>query len=438
LLSSETNEERESISPDKGVGYSNSKEKIGTFASLRVRDFRVLLLVTVLSNAAQWIQSVTLSWLVYELTGSGTMLGTLNVVRSSASLSLTPLAGVLIDRINRRILMISTNGWLFIITLVLGLVLLSGRAQILDLFIFTFLGGIAGAATMSLQQVIIFDLVPRPLTPNAVALVQTGWSLTRSIGPGIGGFLILWFGPEGNFLVQAGAYALVAISITRIRFPTRKSAAVRSSALQNIREGLRYVVKERVTRTFMMIGWVLPLLIIPNFAALPPIYAKLVFHGGPEVLGFLLSAVGIGGILGGIAVASLDRLERRGLLQLASLLLTSLSLIGFALSSNLLVALLFLASSGFFEMIFLTTNQTLIQLSIPDELRGRVTSLINLNAVLFPLGSFVAGAGSDLLGGPKIITIILCGTAAGIAVLAYLFSPTIRDYKLSRAIDPSL
>ena len=428
----------ESASSDEGNEYSNPTEKIGTFASLRIRNFRLLLLGTVLSNAAQWIQSITLSWLVYEITGSGTMLGTINVVRSVATLGLAPLAGVLIDRINRRFLMITANGWLFIISLGLGLTMLSGRVQLMDLFIFTFLGGMSAAVTMSLQQVVIFDLVPRPLAPNAVALIQTGWSLMRSIGPAIGGFLILWFGPEGNFLVQAGAYVLVAISIIWIRFPLQKWSAVRSSAFENIREGIRYVVKERVTRTFMMMGWILPLFIIPVFSALPPIYAKLVFHGGPEVLGFLLSAVGVGGILGGVAVASLDSLEHRGLLQLGSLLLVSLSLIGFAFTSNLWVALPLLALSGFFEMIFLVTNQTLLQLSIPDSLRGRVTSLINLNAALFPLGSFIAGAGSDLLGGPKPITIILCSIAAGIAVIVFLFSPTVRDYRLSQAIDPDL
>ena len=143
----EPGEEERLAGLDGDPGYSIGGEKIGTFASLRVRNFRLLLLVTILSNAGQWIQSVTLSWLVYNLTSSGTMLGTLNVVRSSASLGLTPLAGVLIDRINRKILMTSTNGWLFIISLAFGLVLVSGRIELLDLFIFTFLGGISQAAT---------------------------------------------------------------------------------------------------------------------------------------------------------------------------------------------------------------------------------------------------------------------------------------------------
>jgi MFS family permease len=148
----------------------------------------------------------------------------------------------------------------------------------------------------------------------------------------------------------------------------------------------------------VLLGWVLPLLIIPNFAALPPIYAKVIFGGGPETLGILLSAVGVGGIGGGLVTASLGRVERRGLLQLAALAALSASLIGFALSTSLWVAVPLLAASGFFELIYLTTNQTLLQLSIPESMRGRVTSVVSLNAGLSPLGGLVAGVGADLVG----------------------------------------
>jgi len=411
------------------------EENTGPFASLRVRNFRLLLLGTILSNAAQWIQQVTVSWLVYDLTGSGTMLGSINLVRSMASLGMIPVAGLLTDRVNRRNLMLTTNGWLFIITLILGLVLLFERSHISYLFVYSFLGGMAQTVDMTLRQVVIFDLMPRSITPNALALVQTGWSLMRSLGPSVGGFLLLWFGSGGNFLVQAGAYVLIAISIMYIRFPVRKPGIIQSSPIQNIRDGIRYVIERPVTRNFTLIGFILPLFIIPIFHILPPIYAAEVFHGGPEVLGFLLSFVGIGGIAGGIVTAFMNRIERRGLVQLASLFLLSLSLIGFAFSTKLLFAFPLLASAGFFEVIFLTTNQTLLQLSIPDDLRGRVTSIVNLHAGLLPLGGLIAGIGSDLFGGPKMITIILSGITASLAAIIFLTSSTVRGYRLSQAIS---
>jgi predicted MFS family arabinose efflux permease len=410
-------------------------EKTGPFASLRIRNFRLLLVGTIFSNAVQWIQQVTMSWIVYDLTGSGTILGSINLVMSVASLGMIPAAGLLIDRLNRRNLMLIANGWLLLITLGLGLILVFGHSHILYLFVFAFLSGMAQTVNITLQQVVLFDLVPRSITPNAVALIQTGWSLMRSFGPSIGGFLILWFGVGGNFLVQSGIYALIMINIMFIHFPSRKPSAVQSSPIQNIKDGLRYVVERRVTRNFMLMGFVLPLFIIPIYTVLPPIYAVDVFQGGPDVLGFLLSSVGIGGIAGGIFVAFMNRFERRGILQLMSLFLLSLSLIGFAYTTQLPLALLFLALSGFFEMVFLTTNQTLLQLSIPDTLRGRITSIVNLNNALVPLGGLVAGTGSDLFGGPKMITIILGIITAGIAVIVFFASPIIRNYRISQAIE---
>jgi MFS family permease len=409
-------------------------ERIGTFSALRLRDFRLLLLGTTLSNAAQWIQQVTLGWLVYELTGSGTALGTVNLVRAVASIGLTPVAGVTIDRVGRRGLMLATKGWLLLLSLALGLLLLAGRVEVWHLFVFAFLGGVASTFDIPLRQTVTFDLVPRALAPNAVALIQTGWSLMRSVGPALGGYLILLFGPGGNFLIQAAAYGLIALSTLWINFPPRRAATgPPSGAFANLGEGIAYVTRQRVTRTFVMMGWVLPLFIIPTFSALPPIYAKDVFKGGPDTLGFLMSAVGVGGIVGGVFTASLGSFERRGLIQLIALLGTALALIAFALSPSLLIALPVLAVAGAFEMVYLTTNQTLLQLSIPDEMRGRVTSIVSLNMAISPVGAFFAGAGSDLIG-PRAITVVLSSIAALIAVAVFVGSSTVRDYRLSQQL----
>jgi MFS family permease len=431
--------EKEDAIPNTAGGSSTTGGKISTFASLRIRNFSFLLAGHTISTAALWLQQVTLNWLVYDITGSGTILGIINLVRGAASIGIAPIAGLLIDLLNRRSLLLIVNGWLFTITLTLGLMLLFGYSSILYLFVFVSLAGMSQTVNVALRQVLVFDLVPRSHTPNAMALIQTGWGLMRSFGPAVGGFLLLWFGPGGNFLTQAGAFVLVAITILQIRFPARKSDAVGKSPLDNIKEGIRHVVKERTTRAFMLMGFVLPLFIIPIYMVLPPIYAVEVFGDETgKILGFLMASVGVGGIGGGFVTASLGHMERRGLLQLAALFLLSLTLIGFAFSTNLLLSLLLLAVSGFFEMIFLTTNQTLLQLSIPDSLRGRVTSVVNLNMALSPLGGLMAGVGSDLLGGPKMITIIMASIAAAIAVFVLLYSPTIRNYRLSHAIAPEV
>jgi len=410
-----------------------ARERNGTFAALAIRDFRFLLVGTTLSNASQWIQQVTLGWLVYDMTGSGTILGSVNLARSAGSLSFNPIAAVAIDRLARRPLMLGVQGWLFAITLALGALLAFDRGEIWHLFVFALLGGVAQTFDLPLRQTAVFDLVPRRIAPTALALVQTGWSLMRSLGPAIGGGLILWFGPSGNFFIQATAHALIALNLFWIRFPPRSGGRRRGGMWSNLREGFAYIATQRTTRTFVMMGWVLPLFIIPTYTTLPPIFAKDVFHGGPETLGMLMSAVGLGGIAGGVFTASLGQFERRGLVQLAALLGTGVSLIGFTFSPTLVVALPLLVISGACEMVYLTTNQTLLQLSIPDEMRGRVTAIVTLNMVLSPLGSFFAGVGADLVG-PRAIAATISGIAVVIAIVVSCRSSTVRDYRLSQAI----
>jgi len=410
-----------------------ARERNGTFAALAIRDFRFLLVGTTLSNASQWIQQVTLGWLVYDMIGSGTILGSVNLARSAGSLSFNPIAAVAIDRLARRPLMLGVQGWLFAIALALGALLAFDRGEIWHLFVFALLGGVAQTFDLPLRQTAVFDLVPRRIAPTALALVQTGWSLMRSLGPAIGGGLILWFGPSGNFFIQATAHALIALNLFWIRFPPRSGGRRRGGMWSNLREGFAYIATQRTTRTFVMMGWVLPLFIIPTYTTLPPIFAKDVFHGGPETLGMLMSAVGLGGIAGGVFTASLGQFERRGLVQLAALLGTGVSLIGFTFSPTLVVALPLLVISGACEMVYLTTNQTLLQLSIPDEMRGRVTAIVTLNMVLSPLGSFFAGVGADLVG-PRAIAATISGIAVVIAIVVSCRSSTVRDYRLSQAI----
>lgn len=405
----------------------------GNFAVLRNTSFAWFLTGTTLSNAAQWIQQVTLSWLVYDLTSSGAMLGTLNLVRSAATIGLAPLAGVAIDRFSHKRLLYATSLWLFAISFGFGFVLLDNPAVVWPLFLFSFLGGIGQAVSMPLRQTVVFSIISKPMAPSAVALVQTGWAVMRSIGPALGGFLILWFGPAGNFFVQAGAYALVALTILKLQLPHETARDHKATAGGSIREGWSYIKSHPTTRAFLFMSWVLPLFIIPNFNALPPIFAKDIFAGGPDTLGLLLSAIGVGGIAGGFVTTALGRMDRRGLLQLGALFLLSLSLAAYAVSTSLLHAIACMTLAGFFEMIFLTTNMTLLQLSIPDAVRGRVTGIISLSSGLMPVGAFFAGVGADLIG-PRAMTLVLAGTIGAIAVGVFLGSQTIREYRLGRAL----
>jgi predicted MFS family arabinose efflux permease len=372
---------------------SQRRYPVGPFTVFRQANFRWFFLSTILANCATWTQDVTLSWLVYDLTASGAMLGTMSLVRTIATLGLSPMAGIAIDQRSRRSLMFDTP----------------------------------------LRQTVLFVLVPRRLTPSALGINQTGWAVMRTLGPAIGAFLLVRMGAGGSFLIQAVIYAIIMMIIVQLRFPRQHSAEPGTAVSSSFAEGLRHIVKNANIRAFAFMGCILRLFIIPVFTVMPAIFAKDLFQGGPQVLGWLLSAVGLGGVWGGFVATSLVKTDRRGQLELGAMLLLGLSLVGFAFSTQLWVALVFLGLAGLFEMVFLITNQTLLQLSIPDGLRGRVNGIITLSSGLLPLGSLIAGIGADTIG-PRPTTALLGGFAAAITAIVFLASPTIRRYRLSRVL----
>lgn len=406
----------------------NNSRKTGGFAVLKYPNFRWLLVGTTMAFGVQWVQQLTLNWLLYEMTSSGTMLGIVNFFRAVGTVGFAPIAGTVIDKIPRKRLMYYINYWLLGICLIFGIVLYIGIDEVWPLFLFSFFGGFAQAFNVPLRQTAAFVLVPRVQAPSAVAIIQTGWALMRSLGPAIGGVLLVWAGAAGNFIAMAVAYGFITFTIAPLNFPETILKAKTSSYANQTLEGIKMAFANPTIRAFLLMGWILPLLIIPIFSVLPVIYAKDIYTGGAQILGLLLSAVGIGGVLGGLFTTILGQVERRGLLLLASLFALSLSLIGFALVTNIWLALLLFGLAGFFEMIYLTLNQTLLQLSIPDEFRGRITGLSTLNAGLFPLGAVVAGISTDFIGVQE-TTILLASIAALLAVVIWLFSPTVQKFR---------
>jgi MFS family permease len=173
------------------------------------------------------------------------------------------------------------------------------------------------------------------------------------------------------------------------------------------------------------------MLLIPAFMSLMPIFAKDIYHSGPTGLGLLLSSIGAGGVVGALFTASLGGMDRRGLLQIFALLGMSVSVLGFAFTTSMYTALPMLVVTGFCEMVYMSTNQTILQLSLPDEMRGRVTSIMMLNMALMPLGGLVAGISADVFGAPRTVA-TLSSIAILLALAILMFVPRLRNLRLNR------
>ena len=414
---------------------ATSPDDLSTFSSLQFRDYRYLWAGGALSSVGHWLQQVSIGWIAYDITGSGTVLGSINAVRFITALVIGLLSGVMVDRLDRGKLMVWLPLFLCASSCILGGVLLTDNVRMWHLFVFMFVFGAVQAFEQPVRTTVLFDLVPRSHIPNAVALNIAASSITRALGPGIGGFLLSIIGAAGNFFFQAAAYLVAAATRFAIRLPPKKPLPRRNMA-SDFREGFAFIFKGKLVRAYVFISFVAPLLLIPTFNALPPIYAKDVYHRGPEALGFIIGSVGLGGLLGALFTASLGRMDRRGYVQLGSLLIFALALIGYSFCRSFWFSLPVLVFAGFAEMILITTNQMLIQLIIPDALRARVTSVLLLSNGFLPLGALIAGAGADAIGAPM-ITRVMAAAAAAIALLFLIASPTVRDIRMSALIAGS-
>jgi MFS family permease len=408
---------------------------IGTLYAFKYRDFRLVWLGSAFQSAAMWIQLTTMGWLSYDLTGSSGMVGAISSVGNLPQPFVAPFSGLASDRFSRNFVVATSQALLMVNAIVLAFVIAMGWLEVWHLFVFAIVGGVLNAFNNPARQSLVFDVVPRAVVPNAVALSNLAFSSLRTVGPMVGGGLIALFGPADNFVVQAVMYACVFWTALMIKVPKRPASTTPKHFYRDLVEGYRWAFSHRETRILLLMLTLYPTFVIPLHNALMPVFAKDVFHEGSGALGILLGALGAGGIVGGLLAASLNRVDRRGLLQLYAFFLCSLGQGSFAVFGSLTgslwvgVAMLFLAGIG--GSLFNTTNQTVVQLIAPDHLRGRITSVMQVQPLCMAVGTLTAGALADYLG-VVTVTAVFNFTAFGIAFCVLVFSPRMRNLRLSQ------
>jgi MFS family permease len=411
-------------------------EEVGRFHAFNYRNYRLLWLGNAFAGAAQWIQQGTMGWVVYDLTGSGSAIGGMNVMRSLPTLFVPPLAGLAADRFSRNLIVGISQLSLFFVTFLIALDLALGYIEVWHLFIFAALVAAGNAFNMPARQAMVFDLVPRHVVPNAIALNSLASSMTRTLGPMIGGALIVAFGAANNFFIQSFAYLGVMTTVFLIHLPKRTvRQGERRHVLREMVEGYRFILRTPQARLLMLMMLINPLFLIPLHLALIPIFAKEIFEGGASANGIMLSAIGAGGVFGGLLTASLNRVDRRGMMQLIALFVYTLSQGTFALvgvlTGEMWYALPFLVSAGAAETVSNTTNQTVLQLMAPSHLRGRIASALQLNPVFMSVGVASAGFLADVFGAGA-VGVGMSAAGFGVVTLIFVFSPRMRELRLSR------
>lgn len=405
-----------------------------TLAPLRHRDFRRLWTGTFFATAGQWILQATLGWVVYDVTRSPTVLGAVLGIRAVPMLLLAPVTGFVADRFDRRRALAASQFLMVVMSLALAILLAMEAVAVWHLFVFSVAAGISAVFDRTLRNALVFSSVPRGVVANAIALNSIAFSVTRAIGPGIAGYLIASVGAAWNFGIQALLYLGVCFAALSLAAPVPPAEAKpRASAWADIAEGLRFAMRDPVARVTFTTGLVPPLLLIPAFGALIPIFAADVYHAGPEGLGLMLSAVGVGGIIGGVVAAWATRYDRTGLVQTLALVAFGASLLCFAISPSLTLAVFWLALAGIAEMVHYTIHVTTLQMCAPEHMRGRMASLLPMFPAFISVGSLLAGVLADFLA-VELVVVLLVGIAMGIVGWAWMHSQALREVTLSKLI----
>ena len=354
-------------------------------------------------STGQWVQQVTLGWLLYDLTGNSMLLGALNGLRALPFLVTGPMAGVAADRMDRRKLLLYTQ-WVLIVTAILmGALVASPFLHVWHIFLFTLITGVAWTITEPVRMSMIPSVVPKRDLANAIALNSGGFNLMKVIGPALGGAMIAWFGAADNFFVQSIAYTGVLAMIYLMHIPPHRAEAKRATALANLKEGFAYVWSTPAVLALMMLAYVPRVFAVP-YQTLMPVFQKDVLHVGPEGLGLLMAAPGIGAVIAVLMLASAGhRIKRQGLLLVGSIVFLGVFLIVFSQLTSLPLALITLIVAGAFQMFFLASTATMLQLVVPDELRGRVMSLYMLDRGFMPAGALFAGTSAHFIGAPMTV-----------------------------------
>jgi len=348
-------------------------------------------------------------------------------------LLLAPVSGLVAERFDRRRALALSQVLPAAGSLLLAVLLAFGAVEVWQLFVFSLLVSTGTVFERTLRNTLVFDVVPRNEAANAIALNTIAFSVTRTLGPALAGIFIASMGPAWNFAIQGFTYAGVAASVMMIRVPPRSHRPASGKGWQTMFAGFRFAATDPIARVIIVIGLVPPLLLIPSFSALMPIFAADIFKTGPEGLGLLLSAVGAGGIIGGILAASLSRYERVGRMQALAMCAFALCILAFALSPNMVVAIVCLVGAGIAEMVLASSTHTSLQMSAPESMRGQVTSLLPMFPAFIAIGSFNAGLGAQLLGA-QMTVVVFALLAAAIMGIAWSRSAAYRTLRMSALV----
>jgi len=372
-----------------------------TFRAFSSKNYRLFFAGQSISLIGTWMQQVALSWYVYRLTGSSLLLGTIAFLSQIPSIAVSPFAGVIADRINRRHLLYATQLASMVQALILAVLVISGHGSVEAFLILSFIMGVINSVDAPVRQSFVVQLVDNKKNlSNAIALNSAMFNLARMIGPSVGGFMIIFAGEGGCFLINGLSYIAVLIALYCMTMPRHQKAerVGEPGFLHDFKMGLAYAYKTVPIRYLLILLAVTSFMGI-SYMTLMPVYVKKILNGDAHIYGILTGCGGAGALAGALYLAS--RKDVRGLLRITAVtsIMMSIILSAFTFIQSLLVAAIAISCIGFCMILMMGACNTIIQTVVNEEMRGRVMSLYTIAFMGFtPFGSLLMGWISDYAG----------------------------------------
>jgi MFS family permease len=389
--------------------------RLTTFSAFQVVSYRWFFASSVTGVLGFQMQAVALGWLVYILTGSALYLGLITTTQAVCQTSISPLAGVIADRVERRTYIMLVRSITVVVAAILAVLVLTNRVAYPELVIAAAIMGLGFGLNGPARQALLAQLVGTDLLMNAVSLMSGGMNLMRIVGPAAAGFLIGVIGVGGIYVLLVILYAAVIIQLIPVPPQPVESRKDPKNVLGDLRDGISYSYHKPAVFGLLLFGTV-PLFFAMPYVALLPIFAEQIWHAGAQGFGFLAAAPGIGGLIGALVVASLSQYRYKGRLMVACAILYGVFVSAFAVAPNFHLAALFLLLSGAASVTYSATVSSIVQTIIPNQMRGRVMSFYQMSFGVSGLSALPASAIATVIGAQE--TIAICGVLVVVASLA--------------------
>lgn len=394
------------------------------FRALEHRNFQLFFAGQLVSLIGTWMQSTAQLWLVYKMTNSPVLLGIFGFSSQIPILFLASIGGYVGDRYNRHRGVIWTQTTALILAFVLAALTLLGVVRVWEIVLIAFLAGIVNSFDVPIRQAFLVQMVGKDDLPNAIALNSSIFNAARVVGPAIAGFAISWIGEGWCFFLNGVSFLAVIIALLMMRIEKIQVPVGKGSPLQHFIQGFRFAMSDRPIRSTLLLLSLMTMFGL-QYSMFMPIFARDILHGGPDLLGLLMSFAGVGAVIGALHFAG--RSDFKTLVEWIAATSTAcaLGLILFSQSRNFWLSAAMLLVVGFSATSQLAATNTIVQDRVPDELRSRVMALY---ATMFmgvqPIGGLVAGGVAKRIGAPYALSAF--GAICLIGCLVFVFRVAMR------------